>query len=84
MHKLVCPELELRILDKLNEGHQQAPRMRPIHNQPLQQNPYLNKPTFSNLQQNTNETNSQSYLVICSWIASVFASENKFNKAQPK
>ena len=37
MHKLMIPELELRIFYKLNKGHKQAPRMWSIHNQSFQQ-----------------------------------------------
>ena len=38
-NELMRPELELRILDELDEGDEQAPRMRPIHDQALQQHP---------------------------------------------
>jgi len=38
VHKVVTPELEGRILDQLNEGDEKTPRVRPVHNQPLQQN----------------------------------------------
>ena len=37
--ELVRPELEGGVLDELNEGDEQAPGMRSVHNQPLQQNP---------------------------------------------
>lgn len=37
VHKLVLPKLVGRILDELDERDQQAPRMRPIHDQPLEQ-----------------------------------------------
>lgn len=39
VHKVVTPELEGRILDQLDEGDEETPRVRPVHNQPLQQNP---------------------------------------------
>lgn len=35
----MAPELEGRILDQLDEGDEQTPRVRPVHYQPLQQNP---------------------------------------------
>lgn len=37
--ELVRPKLVLMILDKLDEGDEKTPRVRPVHNQPLQQNP---------------------------------------------
>lgn len=39
VHKVVAPELEGRILDQLDEGDEETPRVRPVHYQPLQQNP---------------------------------------------
>lgn len=39
VHKSMAPELEGRILDQLNEGDEETPRVRPVHYQPLQQNP---------------------------------------------
>lgn len=39
MHKVVAPELEGRILDQLDEGDEETPWVRPVHYQPLQQNP---------------------------------------------
>lgn len=39
MHKVVAPELEGRILDELDEGDEEPPGVRPVHDQPLQQNP---------------------------------------------
>lgn len=35
----MAPELEGRILDQLDEGDEETPRVRPVHYQPLQQNP---------------------------------------------
>lgn len=35
----MAPELEGRILDQLDEGDEETPRVRPVHDQPLQQNP---------------------------------------------
>lgn len=35
----MAPELEGWVLDELNEGDEQSPRMRSVHNQPLQQDP---------------------------------------------
>lgn len=39
VHKIMAPELKGRVLDQLNEGDEQTPRVRPVHNQPLQQDP---------------------------------------------
>lgn len=39
VYKVVAPELEGGILDELDEGDEQSPGMRPVHNQPLQKNP---------------------------------------------
>lgn len=39
VHKVVAPELEGRVLDQLYERDEETPRVRPVHNQPLQQNP---------------------------------------------
>ena len=38
MNEFMIPKLELRILDKFNEGDKQSPRMRPVDYQSLQQN----------------------------------------------
>ena len=38
MDKLVLPEVISGILDELNEGNEQSPRMRSVHYQPLQEN----------------------------------------------
>lgn len=46
VHKVMAPELEGRILDQLNEGDEKTPRVRPVHNQPLQQNPVEQKECF--------------------------------------
>jgi hypothetical protein len=35
--KLVLPELEARVLDELDEGDEQAPGMRPVHNEALEE-----------------------------------------------
>lgn len=37
--ELMVPELERRILDKLDEGNEQSPRMRAVDNQPLEKHP---------------------------------------------
>lgn len=37
MDKLMVPELEGWIFNKLNKGNEQSPRMRPVYNQPFQQ-----------------------------------------------
>lgn len=37
--ELVRPKLVLMILDELNEGDEESPRMWPVHDQPLQQHP---------------------------------------------
>ena len=39
MSEVICPEVVSWVLDQLNESDQQAPWMRPIHNQSLQQHP---------------------------------------------
>ncbi len=39
VHKIMAPELKGRVLDQLNEGDEQTPWVRPVHNQPLQQDP---------------------------------------------
>lgn len=39
VHKVMAPELEGRILYQLNEGDEETPGMRPVNNQPLQQDP---------------------------------------------
>lgn len=39
VNKLVIPELELGVLDKLNEGDEEPPGVRSVHYQSLQQNP---------------------------------------------
>jgi len=39
VHKIMAPELKGRVLDQLYEGDQQTPWVRPVHNQPLQQDP---------------------------------------------
>ena len=39
MHELVRPELEGGVLDELDEGDEQPPGVRPVHDQPLQQHP---------------------------------------------
>ncbi len=39
VYKIMAPELKGRVLDQLNEGDEQTPRVRPVHNQPLQQDP---------------------------------------------
>ena len=36
---LVRPELESRVLDELDEGDEEPPGVRPVHDQPLQQHP---------------------------------------------
>ena len=35
--ELVLPELEAGVLDELDEGDEEAPRVRPVHDQPLQE-----------------------------------------------
>lgn len=42
VNKLVIPELELGVLDKLNEGDEEPPGVRSVHYQSLQQNPATN------------------------------------------
>jgi len=37
--ELVLPELEAGVLDELDEGDEEAPRVRPVHYQPLQEHP---------------------------------------------
>lgn len=39
MHEVVRPELVNRVLDQLDERDEKAPRMRAVHNQPLQKHP---------------------------------------------
>lgn len=39
VHKVMAPELKGRILDQLDEGDEEPPGVRPVHDQPLQQNP---------------------------------------------
>ena len=39
VHEVVAPELEGRIFDQLDEGDEETPWVRPVHDQPLQQNP---------------------------------------------
>lgn len=39
VHKIMAPELKGRVLDQLYEGDEQTPWVRPVHNQPLQQDP---------------------------------------------
>ena len=39
--ELVLPELEGGVLDELDEGDEETPWMRSVHNQPLQQNPAI-------------------------------------------
>ena len=46
VHKVVAPELEGRILDQLNESDEETPWVRPVHYQPLQQNPARGGPSF--------------------------------------
>lgn len=43
VHELVVPELEHGILDELDERDEQAPRVRPVHDQPLEQHPVTKK-----------------------------------------
>ena len=70
MDELVGPELEGRVFDQLDEGDEETPGVRSVDNQPLQQNPTILL-WFMN---EWNEENDCSYLVICSWMASVLAS----------
>lgn len=35
VHKVVTPELKGGVLDQLDEGDEQTPRVRPVHDQPL-------------------------------------------------
>ena len=49
MDELVCPKLVLMILNKLDKGDEKTPRMRPVHNQSLQQNPV--KKTYNDSQE---------------------------------
>ena len=37
--ELVLPELEGGVLDELDEGDEEAPRVRPVHDQTLQEHP---------------------------------------------
>ena len=39
MREVICPEIVAWVLDQLNESDQKTPRMRPVHNETLQQNP---------------------------------------------
>lgn len=39
MHELVIPKMEAWILDQLDEGDQQSPRMGPVHDQSLEKHP---------------------------------------------
>lgn len=39
VHKVMAPELEGRILYQLDEGDEETPGMRPVNDQPLQQDP---------------------------------------------
>mmetsp|Transcript_67949 Transcript_67949/g.221180 ORF Transcript_67949/g.221180 Transcript_67949/m.221180 type:complete len:462 (-) Transcript_67949:3433-4818(-) len=39
LHETVVPEVEAPVLDQLDEGYQQPPRMRPVDDQALQQHP---------------------------------------------
>lgn len=39
VHKIMAPELEGWVLDQLNEGDEESPGVRPVYNQPLQQDP---------------------------------------------
>lgn len=39
MHKLMVPELKLRVLDELNERDEKSPGVRSVYNQSLQQHP---------------------------------------------
>lgn len=39
MHEVVRPELVNRVLDQLDERDEKAPRVRAVHNQPLQKHP---------------------------------------------
>ena len=39
MHKLMVPELKLRVLDELNERDEKSPGVRSVYNQSLQQDP---------------------------------------------
>ncbi len=34
----MCPEVVVCVLDELNEGDEEAPGVRTVHDQPLQQN----------------------------------------------
>lgn len=36
VHKVMAPELEGRIFDELNEGNEKTPRVRSVHDEPLQ------------------------------------------------
>ena len=38
MNKLVLPEVISGILDELDQGNEQSPRMRSVHYQPLKEN----------------------------------------------
>lgn len=50
VHKIMAPELEGRVLDQLNEGDEQTPRVGPVHNQPLQQDPKRHHHLLANRQ----------------------------------
>lgn len=39
MHEVVRPELVNRVLDQLDERDEKTPRVRAVHNQPLQKHP---------------------------------------------
>ena len=39
VHELVGPELEGGVLDELYKGDEEAPGVRPVHDQPLQEHP---------------------------------------------
>lgn len=48
LDKLVAPKFERWVLDELNESNEQTPRVRPVHNQPFQQDSrYLLLDSFS-------------------------------------
>ena len=49
MHELVVPELEAGVLDELDEGDEQTPGVRPVHDQPLQQHPVVSLMSFDRL-----------------------------------
>lgn len=39
VYKFMVPELKCWVFNQLNEGDEKTPRMRPIYNQPFQENP---------------------------------------------